>query len=87
MGKGFRAPLTTIHFLPSSWKTGAFSTTGLAAGVGLATGAATGALNGAGPERSAVFLCVCMSEVTFFRPAIEMDVIKALMIEALIKLT
>jgi len=44
---------------------------------GLTTGAlfaagdpplAEGALKGAGPERSDGFLCVCISEVTFFKP-------------------
>lgn len=30
----------------------------------------TGALNGAGPVLKLVFLCVCISEVTFFKSAI-----------------
>lgn len=36
-------------------------------------GRETGALNGAGPERKVVFLCVCISEVTFLRPTLEIE--------------
>lgn len=55
------------HFFPSLVNTGGLS----AAGAGALLpddGNETGALNGAGPERKAVFLCVCISDVTFFRP-------------------
>lgn len=58
--------LTISHFFPSLTNTGGL----FAAGAGaLLPGVGKGALNGAGPERRAVFLCVCISEVTFLRPA------------------
>lgn len=61
--------LTTSHFLPSLANTGGLLEGG--ALTGEAAGAPTlgGALNGAGPERRLEFLCVCMSVVTFFKPA------------------
>lgn len=57
--------LTMIHFFPSCWKTGGLTTASLVTGA-LTEDVETGALNGAGPDRRAVFLCVCMSDVTFF---------------------
>lgn len=60
--------LTISHFFPSLVNTGGL----FAAGAGAllpGDGKETGVLNGAGPARKAVFLCVCISEVTFFRPA------------------
>lgn len=59
--------------MPSFKNTGGF--TALAAGATGATGFAVaaladGGLNGAGPVRRVVFLCVCMSGVTRLRPEI-----------------
>lgn len=62
--------LTINHFLPSSWNTGGFA--GAAAGLGAPSvagvlkGVGPG-LYGAGPFRSAGFLCVFMSSGTFFK--------------------
>lgn len=59
--------LTINHFFPSLVNTGGLFATGAGALLP-GDGRETGALNGAGPERNAVFLCVCMSDVTFLRP-------------------
>lgn len=61
--------LTISHFFPSLTNTGGLLTTAGAGALLPGDGKETGALNGAGPERRAVFLCVCISEVTFLRPA------------------
>lgn len=53
------------HFFPSCLNTGALATASLLTGA-LTEEVVTGALKGAGPVRSWVFLCVCMSDVTFF---------------------
>lgn len=57
-----------IHFFPSRVNTGGLAVEAATGATTLEAGAGTGALNGAGPVRSAEFLCVCMSDVTFFRP-------------------
>lgn len=62
------------HFLPSLTIEGGLAGTWPAPGVGklLANGlgAPTGVLKGAGPSLKAVFLCVCISAVTFFKSVI-----------------
>lgn len=70
----FFAKYTTSHFLPSLVNTGDLSI-GALAGNTVFIGAAltAGALNGAGPDLNAGFLCVCISEVTFFKPAIQIS--------------
>jgi len=62
---------TTSHFLPSLVNTGGLSI-GTFAGntVFIGTALIVGALNGAGPALKAGFLCVCISDVTFFKPTI-----------------
>ena len=44
----------------------------------------TGALNGAGPVLNEGFLCVCMSDVTFFRSAKYQLIFKILLLNNLI---
>lgn len=61
--------LTTSHFFPSLVNTGglsigAFAGSTVFVDIVLST---TGALNGAGPVLNEGFLCVCMSDVTFFK--------------------
>lgn len=66
------------HFLPSRVKTGCL-TADAAAAVGFgADDCAAGALKGAGPERNAVFLCVCISAVTRFKPRNDTDMLEPL---------
>lgn len=67
-----RIKLTTSHFLPSRLNTGGLSIGALAGRVVFIDELllTTGALNGAGPVLKLVFLCVCISEVTFFKSAI-----------------
>lgn len=61
---------TTSHFLPSLLNTGGLSIGALAGNtVFIDIALIVGALNGAGPDLNAGFLCVCISEVTFFKPA------------------
>jgi len=56
--------------LPSLVNTGGLSIGALADNTVFIGIALTGALNGAGPDLKAGFLCVCISEVTFFKPII-----------------
>lgn len=60
---------TTSHFFPSLVNTGGLSIGAFAGGIVFVgtTLSTTGALNGAGPVLNEGFLCVCMSDVTFFR--------------------
>lgn len=61
---------TTSHFLPSLVNTGGLSIGAFAGNTVFIAALTVGALNGAGPDLKAGFLCVCISDVTFFKPTI-----------------
>jgi len=63
--------ITTSHFFPSLVNTGDLSIGAFAGKIFFIDALlVAGALNGAGPDLKAGFLCVCISEVTFFKSAI-----------------